>query len=434
MAQEIIVGLDIGTTKIACIVGTRNEFGKIEILGIGKSESIGVTRGVVSNIEKTVSSIRAAVEEASAISGVNIKTVNVGIAGQHIKSLQINGLRTRTSYDEEITKKDIDLMVDDMYRQAVLPGDEIIHVLPQEFTVDQETGVKDPIGMCGIRLQANFHIITGHVTAIRNIYKCVTKAGLEVNDLTLEPLASSAAVLSDEEKEAGVALIDIGGGTTDIAIFQEGIIRHTAVIPFGGNVITDDIKQGCTIMRNQAELLKTKFGSALAVENKETDIVVIPGLKGREPKEISLRNLSNIIQARMEEILEHVHYEIKNSGYDKQLIAGIVLTGGGAQLKHMKQLVEYITGLDCRIGYPNEHVSKAPNEDMLVPSMSTGVGLVLTSNERMNNTLAKPVVSKEIEEPTPAPTESIAKEKQRDNRGPASFLAKIKDFFDAEED
>jgi cell division protein FtsA len=224
MAQEIIVGLDIGTTKIACIVGTRNEFGKIEILGIGKSESIGVTRGVVSNIEKTVSSIRAAVEEASAISGVNIKTVNVGIAGQHIKSLQINGLRTRTSYDEEITKKDIDLMVDDMYRQAVLPGDEIIHVLPQEFTVDQETGVKDPIGMCGIRLQANFHIITGHVTAIRNIYKCVTKAGLEVNDLTLEPLASSAAVLSDEEKEAGVALIDIGGGTTDIAIFQEGIM------------------------------------------------------------------------------------------------------------------------------------------------------------------------------------------------------------------
>ena len=434
MAQEIIVGLDIGTTKIACIVGTRNEFGKIEILGIGKSESIGVTRGVVSNIEKTVSSIRAAVEEASAISGVNIKTVNVGIAGQHIKSLQINGLRTRTSYDEEITKKDIDLMVDDMYRQAVLPGDEIIHVLPQEFTVDQETGVKDPIGMCGIRLQANFHIITGHVTAIRNIYKCVTKAGLEVNDLTLEPLASSAAVLSDEEKEAGVALIDIGGGTTDIAIFQEGIIRHTAVIPFGGNVITDDIKQGCTIMRNQAELLKTKFGSALAVENKETDIVVIPGLKGREPKEISLRNLSNIIQARMEEILEHVHYEIKNSGYDKQLIAGIVLTGGGAQLKHMKQLVEYITGLDCRIGYPNEHVSKAPNEDMLVPSMSTGVGLVLTSNERMNNTLAKPAVSKEIEEPTPAPSESIAKEKQRDNRGPASFLAKIKDFFDAEED
>ncbi|MFY7971250.1 MAG: cell division protein FtsA [Flavobacteriales bacterium] len=434
MAQEIIVGLDIGTTKIACIVGTRNEFGKIEILGIGKSESIGVTRGVVSNIEKTVSSIRAAVEEASAISGVNIKTVNVGIAGQHIKSLQINGLRTRTSYDEEIIKKDIDLMVDDMYRQAVLPGDEIIHVLPQEFTVDQETGVKDPIGMCGIRLQANFHIITGHVTAIRNIYKCVTKAGLEVNDLTLEPLASSAAVLSDEEKEAGVALIDIGGGTTDIAIFQEGIIRHTAVIPFGGNVITDDIKQGCTIMRNQAELLKTKFGSALAVENKETDIVVIPGLKGREPKEISLRNLSNIIQARMEEILEHVHYEIKNSGYDKQLIAGIVLTGGGAQLKHMKQLVEYITGLDCRIGYPNEHVSKAPNEDMLVPSMSTGVGLVLTSNERMNNTLAKPVASKEVEEPTSAPTESIAKEKQRDNRGPASFLAKIKDFFDAEED
>jgi cell division protein FtsA len=430
MAQEIIVGLDIGTTKIACIVGTRNEFGKIEILAIGKSESIGVSRGVVSNIEKTVQSIKAAVAEASALSQVDIKSVNVGIAGQHIKSLQINGLRTREAYDEEITQADIDIMVEDMYRQAVLPGEKIIHVLPQEFTVDQETGIKEPIGMCGVRLQANFHIITGHITAIKNIYKCVTKAGLEVNDLTLEPLASSSAVLSEEEKEAGVALIDIGGGTTDIAIFQEGIIRHSAVIPFGGNVITDDIKQGCTIMRNHAELLKTKFGSALAVENKETDIVVIPGLKGREPKEISLRNLSNIIQARMEEILEHVHYEIKNSGYEKQLIAGIVLTGGGAQLKHMKQLVEYITGLDCRIGYPNEHVSKAPNEEMLVPAMSTGVGLVLTSFKSKKNTLIGSDV--QVEEETTQEETPIAPPKKESK--PVGFLAKIKEFFDADDE
>jgi cell division protein FtsA len=284
--------------------------------------------------------------------------------------------------------------------------------------------------MCGVRLPANFHIITGHITAIKNIYKCVTKAGLEVNDLTLEPLASSSAVLSEEEKEAGVALIDIGGGTTDIAIFQEGIIRHSAVIPFGGNVITDDIKQGCTIMRNHAELLKTKFGSALAVENKETDIVVIPGLKGREPKEISLRNLSNIIQARMEEILEHVHYEIKNSGYEKQLIAGIVLTGGGAQLKHMKQLVEYITGLDCRIGYPNEHVSKAPNEEMLVPAMSTGVGLVLTSFKSKKNTLIGSDV--QVEEETTQEETPIAPPKKESK--PVGFLAKIKEFFDADDE
>ncbi|MFN9799783.1 MAG: cell division protein FtsA, partial [Bacteroidota bacterium] len=197
------------------------------------------------------------------------------------------------SLDEEITRQDIDALIDDMFKLNMLPGEEIIHALPQEYTVDQEGGIKDPIGMCGVRLQANFHIITGQVTAIRNIYKCVTKAGLVVEDITLEPLASSEAVLSSEEKEAGIALVDIGGGTTDIAIFQDGIIRHTAVIPFGGNVITDDIRQGCTIMRNQAEQLKVKFGSALAMENKETDLVVIPGLRGREPKEISLRTLSH---------------------------------------------------------------------------------------------------------------------------------------------
>ncbi len=429
MANEIIVGLDIGTTKIACIVGRSNEFGKIEILGIGKSESIGVTRGVVTNIEKTVASIRAAVQEASEISGVNIKVVNVGIAGQHIKSLQFNGMRTRRNLDEEITRKDIDALIEDMYKLAMLPGEEIIHVLPQEFTVDQETGVKDPIGMCGVRLQANFHIITGQVTAIKNIFKCITKAGLEIDALTLEPLASSAAVLSEEEKEAGIVLVDIGGGTTDIAIFQDGIIRHTAVIPFGGNVITDDIRQGCTIMRNQAEQLKVKYGSTLAVENKESDIVVIPGLKGREPKEISLRNLSHIIQARMEEILEHVHYEIRNSGYEKQLIGGIVLTGGGAQLKHMKQLVEYITGMDCRIGYPNEHVSKAPNEDLLVPAMSTGVGLVIHGLDRTRG-----ASTRENTTQTEGTHDPAVREKPRDEKGPARFLTRLKEFFEAEED
>ena len=429
MDSEIIVGLDIGTTKIACLVGRKSDHGKIEILGIGKSESIGVTRGVVSNIEKTVASIKAAVKEAEEKSGVNIHVVNVGIAGQHIKSLQHRGMRTRRNMDDEIKRQDIDALIEDMYKLMMLPGEEIIHVLPQEFTVDSESGVKDPIGMCGIRLEANFHIITGQVTAIKNIYKCVTKAGLSVEALTLEPLGSAAAVLSDEEREAGVALVDIGGGTTDIAIFQDGIIRHTAVIPFGGNVITEDIKQGCTIMRNQAELLKVKFGSALSMENKETDIVVIPGLKGRDPKEISLKNLSNIIQARMEEILEHVHYEIRNSGFEKQLIGGIVLTGGGAQLKHMKQLVEYITGMDCRIGYPNEHVSKASDESMLQPAMSTGVGLVIHGLEKTGI-----VVTETVETHTNANSTSTIKSKQKDPRGPANFLAKIKEFFDAEEE
>lgn len=380
--QEIVVGLDIGTTKIACIVGRKTEHGKIEILGMGKSESIGVSRGVVSNIEKTVNSIRKAVEEAEAQSGVEIKVVNVGIAGQHIKSLQHRGLRTRESLDDEINQKDIDLLIEDMYKLIMQPGEEIIHVLPQEYIVDNEQGIKDPVGMSGIRLEANFHIITGQVAAAKNITKSIEKAGLEVADLILEPLASSDSVLSAEEKEAGVALVDIGGGTTDIAIFQDGIIRHTAVIPFGGGVISDDIKHGCTIIKGHAEKLKIKFGSALASESQENEIVCIPGLKGRDPKEISIRTLSQIIQARMEEIIEHVYYEVKNSGYEKQLIGGIVVTGGGSQLKHVTQLFEYMTGMDTRIGYPNEHLASGSVETVTSPMHATGVGLVMKGFEK----------------------------------------------------
>lgn len=377
MESEIVVGLDIGTTKIACLVGRKTEHGKIEILGMGKSDSVGVTRGVVSNIEKTVQSIRTAVEEAEARSGVDINVVNVGIAGQHIKSLQHRGIRTRNSLDDEISQSDIDALIDDMYKLVMLPGEEIIHVLPQEYIVDNEQGIKDPIGMSGIRLEANFHIITGQIAAAKNINKCIAKAGLEVDEIILEPLASAEAVLSDEEKEAGVVLVDIGGGTTDIAIFQDGIIRHTAVIPFGGNVITEDIKEGCTIIKNQAELLKVKFGSALASESQENEIVCIPGLRGREPKEISIKNLAHIIQARMEEIIEHVYYEIKNSGYEKKLIGGIVVTGGGSQMKHLTQLFEYTTGMDTRIGYPTEHVASGTAEDVTSPMFATGVGLVI---------------------------------------------------------
>lgn len=380
--SDIVVGLDIGTTKIVCMVGRKNEFGKIEILGMGKSESVGVTRGVVSNIDKTVESIKTAVAEAEAQSGVDIRVVNVGIAGQHIKSLQHRGEKIRHDYEEEITQSDIDGLIDDMYKLVTLPGEEIIHVLPQEYIVDNEQGIKDPIGMAGVRLEANFHIITGQVTAAKNIYKCVEKAGLQVDDLILEPLASSEAVLSEEEKEAGIALVDIGGGTTDIAIFQDQIIRHTAVIPFGGNIVTEDIKEGCTIIKSQAELLKVKFGSSLANENQENEIVSIPGLRGRAPKEISVKNLAHIIQARMEEIVENVYYEIKNSGFEKKLIGGIVITGGGSQLKHISQLVEYMTGMDTRIGYPNEHLASGNAEVITSPVYATGVGLVIKGLEK----------------------------------------------------
>ena len=391
-SSDIVVGLDIGTTKIAAIVGRKNENGKIEILGLGKSDSVGVSRGVVLNIEQTVQSIRAAVAEAESKSGVDIKIVNVGIAGQHIKSLQHRGIKTRSNIEDEISQKDIDELIDDMYKLVMLPGEEIIHVLPQEYIVDNEQGIKNPIGMSGIRLEANFHIITGQIAAAKNIYKCVNKSGLEVSELTLEPLASAEAVLSEEEKEAGVVLVDIGGGTTDVAIFQDGIIRHTAVIPFGGNVITEDIKEGCTIIKHQAELLKIKFGSALASEAQENEIVSIPGLRGRPHKEISVKNLSHVIQARMEEIVEHVYYEIKNSGYEKKLIAGIVVTGGGAQLKHINQLMEYITGMDTRIGYPNEHLAKS-SDDIKSPMYATGVGLVMKGLQSMEKNKSKQTIT-----------------------------------------
>lgn len=376
-SPEIVVGLDIGTTKIACLVGRRNEHGKVEILGMGKSESIGVTRGVVSNIEKTVDSIRKAVAQAEEKSGIEVTHVNVGIAGQHIRSLQHRGMITRDSYEEEISQTDIDALINDMYKLVMRPGEEIITVIPQEYIVDSETGIKDPRGHAGVRLEANFHIITGQVSAIKNIHRCVAKAGLNVTGLTLEPLASSEAVLSDQEKEAGVVLVDIGGGTTDIAIFQDGIIRHTAVIPFGGNVISEDIKSGCTIMKNQAEQLKMKFGSALPQDSQDNEIVCIPGFRNRPPKEISVKNLACIIQARMEEIIEIVYSEIKNSGFEKQLIAGIVVTGGGSQLKHLSHLFEYVTGMDARIGYPNEHVAVGDEKYVASPLFATGVGLVI---------------------------------------------------------
>ena len=382
----------------------------MEVLGIGKAESAGVTRGMVSNIDKTVQGITQAVEVAGAQSNVEIRVVNVGIAGQHIKSLQHRGLITRKETQSEISRRDIEKLIEDMYNLVMPPGEEIIHVLPQEFTIDGEPGLKDPVGMAGVRLEANFHIIAGQVTAIKNIVKCVNKAGLESQELILEPLASSEAVLSDEEKEAGVVLVDIGGGTTDVAIFHEGIIRHTAVIPFGGNSITEDIREGCSVMRNIAEQLKIRFGSALADENKENEIVCVPGLRGREPKEISVKNLAFVIQARMEEIVEHVYYEIKSSGYEKKLIGGIVITGGGAQLKHLQQLVEYTTGLDCRVGFPNEHLAKnevlpkTVYEDLQSPMYATGIGLLIKGIQKMEyNEVAQ--VTTEIKLPKAKHTE-----------------------------
>ena len=375
--DNIIVGLDIGTTKICAIAGRKNEFGKLEILGMGKAVSDGVIRGIVTNIDKTVHAIEKAVSQACEQANLDIRVVNVGIAGQHIKSAVHHGSITRESNDE-ITVEDVNRLSNDMYRIVIPPGSEIIHVMPQDYIVDYEDGIRDPVGMSGVKLEADFHIITAQTNAINNINRCIKRAGLEIENLILEPLASSLAVLSEEEKEAGVCLVDIGGGTTDIAIFYDNIIRHTAVIPFGGNIITSDIKQGCRVMEHQAEQLKTKFGRAIAEEASPNEIVSIPGLRNRPAKEISVKNLAHVIEARMEEIIEMVHTEIITSGYHKKLAAGIVVTGGGSQLTNLGQLFEYMTGLDARIGYPNEHLGKSKVEAVKSPMYATSVGLVLS--------------------------------------------------------
>ncbi len=434
----IIVGLDIGTTKIAVIVGHKNEFGKIEILGYGKVPSIGVRRGLVANIDNTVQSIKEAIAEAAAKSKVDIKYINVGIAGQHIKSLQHRGSMIRDNSEVEISQEDIDKLCNSMYNLNMNPGEEILDVIPQEFSIDGEHGILTPKGMIGSSLEANFHIIIGQTAAAKNIYKCVRKAGLEVVELILEPIASAEAVLSEEEKEAGVVLVDIGGGTSDIAIFHAGIIRHTAVIPLGGEIITEDIKEGCSIIKKHAEELKLKFGSALARENREDEIVAIPGLRGRPPKEISLRNLASIIQARMEEIIEHVYYEIRNSGYEKKLFGGIVLTGGGAQLKHVAQLTEFLTGMDTRIGYPSEHLAADGLQEMGSPMYATGIGLVIEGIDRYQREIdkIKPPEVTETEEPEEDGKKKKTREKKpkdtsrSSRRFPDIFLDKIRHIFE----
>ena len=398
--NKISIGLDIGTTKIVAMIGKRNEYGKVQILGVGKSKSLGVHRGVVNNITQTIQSIQQAVNEAELSADCKIESVTVGIAGQHIRSLQHSDYITRTNSELVIDEDDIDRLINQVHKLVMLPGEEIIHVLPQEFKVDGQAEIKEPVGMYGGRLEANFHVVVGQVSSIRNIGRCIKSAGLDLEGITLEPLASANAVLSFEEKEAGVALIDIGGGTTDLAVFKDGIIRHTAVIPFGGNVITDDIKEGCSIIEKQAELLKIKFGSAWPGENKENEIVSIPGLRGRDPKEITLKNLSKIIHARTVEIIEQVYLEIKNYGHEEQkkkLIAGIVLTGGGSQLKHIKQLVEYITGMDTRVGYPNEHLAGDTDKDVTIPLFATAVGLVLDGLKRFEKDINEKVEVKEAD-------------------------------------
>jgi cell division protein FtsA len=377
--QPVIVGLDIGTTKIAAIAGRKNEFGKLEILGFGRANSNGVQHGMVLNIDQTIKAIQTALENCYASNpNLEIGEVYVGIAGHHIKSLQTRGDIVRQENEEEIRQEEIDRLIADQYRTYIPAGDQIIDVIPQEFTVDNFQNIPNPIGYSGVKVGANFHIITGDKNAIRNINRSVDKAGLKTKDLVLQPLASAAAVMCDQDLEAGVAIVDIGGGTTDLAVFYEGILKHTAVIPFGGENITNDIKTGLGVLKTQAEQMKIQFGSALSDEAKSNAFITIPGLRGMAPKEISVKNLANIIQARMSEIMDFVTYHLKQVGLDNRMLnGGVILTGGGSQLKHLIQLTEYVTGLNARIGYPNEHLSGGHIEELAKPMYSTCIGLIL---------------------------------------------------------
>jgi cell division protein FtsA len=434
--KEFVAAIDIGTTKIVAIVGKKKENGKIDILGISKTASKGVKRGVVLNIEEAVNSIQKTVEDVQFTIGKEISEVFVGIAGQHIRSIKNRGYINRDSYDDEITREDIDALVNDMYKIPIDVGEEIIHVLPQNFIVDNEIGVKNPVGMSGKRVEANFHIVIGQIASARNISKCINKAGLKLNSLILEPLASSEAVLTADEKEAGVALVDIGGGTTDIAVYYDDIIRHTAVIPFGGDVVTRDIKEGCSILQRQAELLKIQYGSALGDLAKEEEVVSIPGISGREPKEISFKSLAYIIQSRMEEIMDAVIYEIENSGYFDRLSAGIVLTGGGALLKHLPALVKFKTGMDVRVGYPSEHIANDNDAKVNDPMFATSVGLVLKGYEHIEKNKKNLVIEEEnteVEEEITKDEEQHATSKDS-KQGIMNTIKKVfTDIFDEED-
>ncbi len=377
--QPIIVGLDIGTTKIAAIAGRKNEYGKLEIIGFGRANSNGVKHGQVLNIDETIKAIQMALDNCYASNpDLEIGEVYVGIAGHHIKSLQTRGDIVRQDSNEEITQRELDQLIGDQYKTYIPAGDQIIDVIPQEFTVDNFQNIPNPIGYGGVKVGANFHIITGDKNAIRNINRAVEKSGLRTKDLVLQPLASASAVMGQEDLEAGVAIVDIGGGTTDLAVFYEGILKHTAVIPFGGENITNDIKTGLGVLKTQAEQMKVQFGSALANEAKANAFITIPGLRGMPAKEISVKNLANIIQARMSEIMDFVTYHLKQVGLDnKMLNGGVVLTGGGSQLKHLIQLTEYVTGLNARIGYPTEHLAAGHIDELAKPMYSTCLGLIL---------------------------------------------------------
>jgi len=381
---QFVAAIDVGTTKIVSLLGKRNENGKIEIVGFSRSDSRGIRRGEVLNPEEASNVVRETVIDLQKRTGVIFSEVFVGIAGQNIRIVKSRNYINRPSYDDSIAVADIEQLKHDANNTALDEGKEIIHILPQSYIVDNETDIFNPIGMLGKRLEANFNIVVGNSDSIKRIKKCIHQAGLNIKEITLEPLASSDAVLYDEEREAGVALVDIGGGTTDMAVFHDNVLRHSAVIPFGGYVVTKDIKTELGLSEQVAEEVKLQFGMALSDTAEENKVIVIPAkIPGREPKEISVRNLAHIIQARMDEIIEGVMFQIEVSGYADKLGCGIVITGGGAMLRSLKDLFKFRTGMDVRIGYPGEHLA-GESENINEPCYATGVGLLMKGFQYMD--------------------------------------------------
>lgn len=376
----IITGLDIGTTKIGVVVAEPTEDDSFRILGVGNAPSEGLKKGVVVNLEAAVESVRKALDDAELVTGMKIDSAQVSIAGDHIKSINSRGVVAIGKSSVEIVPSDVDRAVDAAKTVAIPSDREIIHVLPQEYTVDDQGGIKDPVGFSGVRLEVDIHIVTGSVSAARNILKCVERSGILVDELVLEPLASSYAVLTKDEMELGSVVIDMGGGTTDLAVFHEGSVKHTAVVGIGGKNVTSDLAIGLRTPLDQAERLKCNYGSALSSLVDATEMVVVPGVAGRESKEVSRSVLASIIEPRTEEIFSLVARELKRGHFTEMLAAGVVLTGGAAQLEGALELAEQIFDLPAKLGTPLQFENSA--EITPGPAFSTGVGLIHYATSR----------------------------------------------------
>ncbi len=382
MASDYLCALDIGTTKISALIGEVDENQQVKIIGFGMAPSEGLRRGVVINLDKTVQSIIRARQEAERMAGVEIEAVYAGIAGDHIRSVNGRGVVAVAGENHVITPEDKTRVIE-AAKAVALPFDrEIVHILPQEFIVDDQRGIDDPVGMSGVRLEAEVHIVTCAVTAAQNIWRSIEGAGMRVMDLVLEPLASSFAVLTDDEKDLGVVVVDLGGGTTDIAMFYEGCIRHTAIVSLGGRNVTNDIAHGLRTPVDQAEAIKIAYGSAIRTDSDRDEFVEVPGVGGRPARKISKDLLVNIIQPRMEEILMLAYNEVKKSDYIHLMTAGVVLTGGGAMLPGAVDLAEEIFQMPVKLGLPQR--IESVSDEVKKPNHATGVGLILYGLENQD--------------------------------------------------